>query len=424
MVFYLHASLKRCYMNNQVAFEQVVQRGCGMDVHRDTVVASVMGVDIKKETRIYSTYTNSLRDLRDWLISLSITHIAMESTGIYWKPIFNILEEDFEILLVNAHHVKNIPGHKTDKKDSVWLTKLLLSGLLKASFIPPKEIRDLRDLSRYRKKLTQNATADRNRFEKILQDANFKMSGVISDVFGQTGTKLIGALLNDNNNFEELLELCHGRIKNKREQLKEALVGHFTAHHKFMLRTIRKSLDSTLQKIALIDQQIEQLSKPYAEELQLLQAIPGVNKISSVCLLSEIGADMSKFPSVQHLASWAGMCPGNNKTADRIKDARVTQGNRYLKPILVECAWCATHVKECYLRRKYESLIGRRGKKRALIAVGHKILTAAYYILKDKVAYKDLGYEYLDRRRKANQVQSYLDKLKNLGVEVQITAMQ
>lgn len=411
-------------MNGQIAFEQVVQRGCGMDVHRDTVVASVMGSGLKKETRTYSTYTNALRELRDWLKSLCITHIAMESTGIYWKPIFNILEEDFQILLVNAHHVKNIPGHKTDKKDSVWLTKLLLSGLLKASFIPPREIRDLRDLSRYRKKLTSNATADRNRFEKILQDANFKVSAVISDVFGATGTKLIDALLNDNNNFEELLELCHGRIKNKKEQLKEALVGHLTVHHKFMLRTIRRSLDGTLQKIALLDGQIQELAKPYARELELLQTIPGVNTISSVCLLSEIGADMSRFPSVQHLASWAGMCPGNNKTADRIKDARVTQGNRYLKPILVECAWAASHVKDCYLRRKYESLIVRRGKKRALIAVGHKILTAAYYILKDKVAYKDLGYEYLDRRRKTNQVQSYLDKLRNLGVEVQITAMQ
>jgi transposase len=411
-------------MDTHIAFDQIVQRGCGIDVHRDTVVSSVMGSEIKKETRTYNTYTNSLRELRDWLKSLGITHIAMESTGVYWKPVFNILEDDFEILLVNANHVKNIPGHKTDKKDSMWLAKLLISGLLKASFIPPREIRNIRDLSRYRKKLTQHATADRNRFEKILQDANFKMSNVISDVFGLTGTKLIDALLKGNNNFDELLELCHGRIKNKKERLKEALVGNLTPHHKFMLITIRKSLDSTLNKVSMLDKQVETIAKPYAKDLELLQTIPGINKIASVCLLAEIGADMSKFPTEQHLASWAGMCPGNNESAGKMTSARVTQGNQYLKPILVECAWSASHVKDCYLRRKYESLIGRRGKKRALIAVGHKILTAAYHILKNKVAYKDLGYDYLDNRRKTNQVQSYLDKLKNLGVQIQVTGMQ
>lgn len=408
-------------MNNQIAFEQVVRRGCGMDVHRDTVVATIMGDDIKKETRTFDTYTNSLIELRDWLRSVSVTHVAMESTGIYWKPVYNILENDFQVLLVNAGHIKNVPGHKTDKKDSTWIAKLLLSGLLKSSFIPPKDIRALRDLSRYRKKLTQYATADRNRFEKILQDSNFKMSNVISDVFGITGTKLIEALLKDKNDFDELLELCHGRIKNKKERLKEALAGQLTEHHKFMLRVFRKGLDITLQKIAAIDKQIDKLAKPFAKELALLQTIPGVNKIGSVCILSEVGADMSKFPTVQHLASWAGICPGNNESAGRQKSTRVTQGNQYLKPMLIECSWCATNLKECYLRRKYESLIGRRGKKRALVAVAHKILIAVYYILKDKISYKDLGYHYLDERKKTSQVKSYINKLKNLGVQVHVT---
>lgn len=411
-------------MDTQVSFEQIIQRGCGMDIHRDTVVATILGSGIIKETRTYSTYTNSLYELRDWLKSVSITHVAMESTGIYWKPVFNILEKDFEILLVNAYHVKNVPGHKTDKKDSMWLAKLLISGLLKASFIPPREIRNIRDLFRYRRKLTNHATAERNRFEKILQDANFKMSNVISDVFGLTGTKLIDALLKGNNNFDELLELCHGRIKNKKDQLKEALVGNLTIHHKFMLHLIRKSLDSILNKIRFIDKQVDVLTKPYANELKLLQTIPGINKIASGCLLAEIGNDMSKFPTEQHLASWAGMSPGNNESAGKIKISRITQGNQYLKPVLVECAWSASHVKDCYLRKKYESLIGRRGKKRALIAVGHKILIAAYYILKEKVAYKDLGYDYLDKRKKLNQVQSYLDKLRNLGVQVQVTELK
>lgn len=407
-------------MSTQIFFEQVVRRGCGMDVHRDTVVATVMGDGIKKETRTFNTYTNTLKQLSQWLQSLSITHVAMESTGIYWRPVFNILEEHFQILLVNAQHVRNVPGHKTDKKDSVWLTKLLLSGLLKASFIPPQEIRQLRDLTRYRKKLSQQATAERNRFEKVLQDANFKMSNVISDIFGLTGSKLIEALLNDHTDFDYLLSLCHGRIKAKKDNLKEALVGNLTPHHKFMLRAIQQSIDDILIKMEGVNDQIDLLSQPFGTELQLLQTIPGINKISATCLLSEIGIDMDKFPTALHLASWAGICPGNNESAGKKMSTRILKGNQYIKPILVECAWAVSHVKDCYLRSKYESLIGRRGKKRALIAVGHKIIIAVYYILKDKVPYNDLGYNYLTDRRKKNQVQSYIAKLKNLGVAVQI----
>lgn len=306
-----------------ISYEQVVEKGCGMDVHKDTVVASVSGSGIKAETRTFTTYTNDLLKLRDWLKDVGVTHIAMESTGIYWRPIFNILEEDFEILLVNARHIKNVPGHKTDKKDSRWITKLLLSGLLKASFIPPKEIRELRDLARYRKKLTSQAAAEYNRFEKILQDSNFKLSTVISDVFGVTGTKLIDALLDDNNNFEELLALCHGRIKAKKEQLKEALVGKLTAHHKFMIRVIRQSIDNITQLVEEIDKQINKQTTNYKVDLELLQTIPGINKITSVALLAEIGADMSKFPSAGHLASWAGVCPGNNESAGKKKAAKL-----------------------------------------------------------------------------------------------------
>lgn len=411
-------------MSYEVSFPQVIERGCGIDVHRDTVVATVAGIGVVSETRTYTTYTNDLYNLRDWLRSVCITHLAMESTGIYWKPVYNILEDDFEVILVNASHVKNIPGHKTDKKDSRWLAKLLLSGLLKASFIPPKDIRNLRDLTRYRKKLVSNATADRNRFERILQDANFKISNVISDVFGKSGMRVIDALLSDTTNFDDLFNLCHGRIQKKKDNLRESLVGKLTIHHKYMLTAIRNSLYATSNKIIQIDEQIQLLNRPYAEELALLQTIPGVNKIGSACLLSEIGADMEIFPTVHHLASWAGICPGNNESAGRIMSGRITNGNQYIKPILVECAWSAVHVKDCYLRKKYESLIGRRGKKRALIAVGHKILIAAYHIIKDKVAYKDLGYDYIDSRKRKNQVQSYLDKLRNLGVEVEIAGIQ
>lgn len=411
-------------MATEITFPQVVERGCGADVHRDTVVVTVMGTDITVETRSFTTYTNDLRSLRDWLLSLKITHMAIESTGIYWKPVYNILEQDFEVILVNARHVKNVPGHKTDKKDSKWLAKLLLSGLLKPSFIPPKDIRDMRDLTRYRKKLVQNAAADRNRFEKILQDANFKLSNVISDIFGKSGTQLINALIDGISDFNQLLSLCHGRIRKKKDILLESLQGNLTANHKFMLNAIRSNLDNTLLKIEMVDQQSLELTKPYAIELELLKTMPGLNQISATMLLSEIGVDMSRFPTVNHLASWAGICPGNNESAGKSRSSRTNQGNQYIKPILVECAWAASHVKNSYLKKKYESLIGRRGKKRVLIAVGHKMLNAAYYIIKDKVPYQDLGYDYLDSRKQQRQIQSYIDKLRDLGVEIEISNIQ
>ena len=309
-----------------ITFDQVIERGCGMDVHRDSVVATVSGTNIKPETRTYTTFTNDLNELRQWLMSLKVTHIAMESTGIYWKPVFNILEEDFEILLVNARHVRNVPGHKTDKKDSKWIAKLLLSGLLKASFVPPRDIRDLRDLFRYRRKLTAQSVAERNRFEKILQDANFKLSSVISDVFGVTGTKLIDALLEGNHDFDQLMHLCDKRIQKKKEMLKEALVGNLTSHHKFMLRTLRRSLASIGEIIEEVDREIDEQTKQYKIEIQLLQTIPGVSKITSIGLLSEIGPDMSKFPNEHHLASWAGLSPGNNESAGKKKVEKPSLG--------------------------------------------------------------------------------------------------
>jgi transposase len=309
-----------------ITFDQVIERGCGMDVHRDSVVATVSGTNIKAETRTYTTFTNDLNELRQWLMSLKVTHIAMESTGIYWKPVFNILEEDFEILLVNARHVRNVPGHKTDKKDSKWIAKLLLSGLLKASFVPPRDIRDLRDLFRYRRKLTAQSVAERNRFEKILQDANFKLSSVISDVFGVTGTKLIDALLEGNHDFDQLMQLCDKRIQKKKEMLKEALVGNLTSHHKFMLRTLRRSLASIGEIIEEVDREIDEQTKQYKIEIQLLQTIPGVSKITSIGLLSEIGPDMSKFPNEHHLASWAGLSPGNNESAGKKKVEKPSLG--------------------------------------------------------------------------------------------------
>lgn len=312
---------RKAEMELVIEFEQVVARGCGMDVHKETVVATVAGVGIKQETRTFSTFTNSLKELKEWLKGLGITDIAMESTGIYWKPVFNILEEDFAVCLVNARHVKNVPGHKTDKRDSRWLTKLLLSGLLKGSFIPPLEIRQLRDLTRYKRKLTQQIAAEKNRLQKILEDANLKLSSVVSDSFGVSATKIIDALLGGEEEISELLKLCHGKLKPKEEMLKEALVGKLTEHHKFMLRTIKKSIKQIEEVITEVEQRIDEEVRKYEVELDLLQTIPGVGRDSAISMVAEIGVEMEQFPSELHLASWAGMSPGNNESAGKKKVA-------------------------------------------------------------------------------------------------------
>lgn len=302
-----------------VEFEQILHRGCGMDVHKGTVVATVSGTGIKQETRTFSTFTSSLIELKEWLKSLEVSQVAMESTGIYWKPVFNVLEQDLEIVLVNARHIKNVPGHKTDKKDSQWIAKLLLSGLLKGSFIPPKDIRELRDLFRYKRKLTSQISSEKNRLQKILEDANIKISSIVSDTFGVSATKIIDAILEGQNDIEELVKLCHGRLNSKKAALKEALVGKLTEHHKFMLRIIKKSIANIEEIVVEVEKQIDEQTLGYQIEMELLQTIPGVGKDTSIGIIAEIGVDMNVFPNEQHLASWAGMSPGNNESAGKKK---------------------------------------------------------------------------------------------------------
>jgi transposase len=309
-------------MAQEVYFEQVVARGCGLDVHKETVVATVSGTGIKKETRTFSTFTRSLTELREWLLSLGVTHVSMESTGIYWKPVFNILEgHGITILIVNARHIKYVPGHKTDKKDSAWICKLLLAGLLKGSFVPPVEIRNLRDMTRYHRKLEGAVTAEKNRMIRLLEDANIKLSTVLSKVHGTSGTKIVDAMLAGETDPEVLLELCHGRIKANREDFKLALEGKLTDHHKFMLRMIKKDIDQTEALINDLDKEIAKQLQPYAEELSLLKQIPGVGEQTAGALIAEIGVNMDVFPDEKHLASWAGMSPGNNESAGKKKVA-------------------------------------------------------------------------------------------------------
>lgn len=399
-----------------VAFEQIVSCGCGMDVHKEIVVVTIQGKGIKTMTKSFHTYISSLIKLRDWLKKHKITHVAMESTGVYWKPIYNVLGDDFEILLVNARHVKNVPGYKTDKKDSKWLCKLLLSGLLKGSYIPERKIRELRDLTRYRKKLVQMMSSEKNRFQKILEDANIKLSVVLTDTFCKTGLKMLHVIVNEQNyNPKQLLSMIHGRVKADRKDIEEALTGYVTDHHRLMLKMIWDNMTRLETTILEVDTAIETATASLGIELNLLQQIPGVGKNGAIGIIAEIGADMSQFPDHKHLASWAGMCPESNQSAGKSKSGRITYGNKYLRSTLVELGWAASRTKNTYFESKFKSMVGRRGKKKTIIALGHKILIAAYHIIKDKVEFKELGPDHLNNFRRDKLVAYYKKQLANLG---------
>lgn len=304
-----------------VDFEQVIERGCGIDIHKEVLVATIRGVGIKEETRSYSGFTESIEEMRDWLKENKISHVAMESTGVYWKPVFNILEDDFEILLVNARHIKNVPGHKTDKKDSRWIAKLLLSGLLKGSFIPPKPIRELRDLTRYKRKVIESISSEKNRIHRLLEDANIKLSSVVSNLSGATATKIIDKMISGEDDVKELVKLRHGKMQCTIEELTSSLKGKLTTHHKFMLELVKESIESKKELLEKLDMQIDKQLQEYELTLdaELLATIPGVGKDGATYIIAEIGSNMDQFPNEQHLASWAGMSPGSNESAGKKK---------------------------------------------------------------------------------------------------------
>lgn len=303
----------------KIEFEQIIRVGCGIDVHKDLIVATIRKNNTEIETREFNSFTSSLTCLRDWCKSAGVSHIAMESTGVYWKPVFNVLEADFEVILVNARHVKNVPGHKTDKKDSAWLSKLLLSGLLKGSFIPKVEIRDLRDLVRYRKKIIESISKEKNRIIKILEDANIKLSSVLSNVDGAVGSRIVDSLISGNDKVEYLIQFYHGKMKASKADFGLALEGKLRNHHRFMLKLIKQSIEGKEQLLMTVDEQIEQLAKEYEVQIENLQSIPGVGRQSAIGIISEIGVDMSVFPNEHHLASWSGMSPGNNESGGKKK---------------------------------------------------------------------------------------------------------
>jgi transposase len=406
-----------------VEFEQLISVGCGIDVHKDVMVATVRSSGNDFETRNFSGFTSSLIEMRAWLKEQQVSHVAMESTGIYWKPVFNILEEDFQIILVNARHVKNVPGHKTDKKDSAWLSKLLVTGLLKGSFIPQKDIRELRDLVRYKRKKTQFVASETNRIIKVLEDCNIKLSSVVSDVKGVSATKIINAIIDGVEDVSELVSYAHGKIKSSKEDIKEALTGKITDHHRFMLKIIRETIDENEKLITKVDLQIDKSLALYQVELELLQTIDGVGKDTAITIISEIGVDMNCFPNEHHLASWAGLSPGSNESAGKKKSTRVIHGNKHIQSALVESAWGATRKKESYLKTFYQKLLIRKGSKKALIAVAHKQIIATYHILKNKEIYKEpiKQIETINQKRKQREIQNSVAKLMNLGFSVRLT---
>ncbi len=398
-------------------FPIIVERGCGMDVHKDTVVCTIRGIDLQTQTRTFATFSEDLIELTCWLQNNGVTHVAMESTGVYWKPVYYMLEEFFEMLLVNARHIKNVPGQKTDKKDSEWIAKLLLSGLLKGSFVPPEQIREIRVLTRHRRKLIGKRTSEKNRLQNILEDANIKLSSVVSDVFGVSGLAMVTALSQGQTDPGALAQLAKGSLVRKKDKLSKALDGRVTDHHQFMLTLILESITHINNQIAQLEARLDSYLTEMSTQIDLLKTIPGVSDKSAMSILAEIGTDMSHFPSHRHLASWAGVCPGNNVSAGKKYSSRITHGNKHLKTVLVEAAWAASRSKNHpEMSTKYRILSGRLGKKKACIAIGHKILTAVYHVLRDQEPYKaykaDSKYLEVKRMRRIERLERQLRKLK------------
>ena len=398
------------------------QRCCGLDVHKKTVVACLRIMDpkgsVRSVVRTFGTITAEVLALCDWLSEAKVTHVAMESTGVFWKPIWNILEGSFQVLLVNARHLKQVPGRKTDVKDCEWIAQLLQHGLLRGSFVPPREIRDLRDLTRQRVQLVSEKTRSVNRIHKVLEDANIKLASVASDIMGVSGRDMLEALVDGQENPDQLAELARRRLRGKIPALKLALHGRFTQHHRFMLRMHLQHIKDLESLIGQLEQRVEELTRPLSPQLELLQTIPTIKPTSAAALLAEIGPDMEQFPTSGHLASWAAMCPGNSESAGKRKTGKTGKGNRWLRRALAEPAWAATRTKDTYCQAQYRRLAPRRGKKRALVAVGHTLLVAAYHILKNKVPYKDLGPEHFDRLQPDQLTRYHMKRLESLGHKV------
>jgi len=404
----------------------VYERCCGVDVHKKTVVACVLLTHpdgtVQRQVRTFATMTADLCALADWLTGWGVTHVAMESTGVYWQPVFNVLEDEARtILLVNAQRIKTVPGRKTDVRDAEWLADLLRHGLLSPSFIPPAPIRALRELTRYRKTLVGERTAEINRLHKVLEAANLKLASVASDVLGVSGRDMLAALLDGQQDPAALAELARGKLREKLPELRRALVGRVKPHHLVLISRILAHVDFLEQSIAEVQEEIARSLTPFEEAVTLLDTIPGVGAVTAATIVAEIGVDMSRFPSARHLASWAGLCPGNKQSGGKRLSGKIPKGNRWLRAVLGEVAWSIARAPGTYLHAQYHRIARRRGKNRAIVAVAHSVLVIAYHILKDQRPYSDLGADYFDTLDTARIQRHHVQRLEQLGFTVSLT---
>ena len=429
----------------------VYKRCCGMDVHKDSVTVCLLIIEddgeFRTEKRQFGTMTRHLEEMASWLEKQEVERIAMEATGVYWKPVWNILEarKKFELLLVNPQHIKQVPGRKTDQKDSEWIADLLQHGLLRGSFVPPFEIRRLRDLTRMRAKIRQNLAAFANRIQKVLEDANIKLGSVASDALGVSGRSMLKALMAGQQDPKQLAELARGRLREKLKDLQLALEGHFTAHHRFQLEISFEFLEFGETQLSKLEAEIRRLltqvqqepsrpdpletaeatlaiqTSPLQTAVQLLDTIPGIDELTASTLVAEIGADMDQFPSPDHLASWAGLCPGNNESAGKRRSGKTRKGSVWLRRALCQAAWAASRTKNTYLAAQYRRLIVRRGKKRTIVVVAHSMLNIAYHLLNRRSCYQELGADYFDRLDTHALKHRLVKRLTRLGYQVTLT---
>jgi transposase len=405
---------------------EVLHAHCaGLDVHKDSVVACVRHMADSKVTTVVKTFkttTQELMALSDWLSTEGATHIAMEATGVYWKPVWHILSDgEFELVLANAAHVKNVPGRKTDVNDAMWLADLMAHGLIRPSFVPDEPTQQMRDLLRTRKQMVRERSSHIQRIQKTLEDANIKLDSVVTDILGLSGRRIIEALIAGQTMPQALASLAHRRIHATSAELEAALRGRVTRHHRFLLKLHLDQIDAIDAALARIDEEVSANVEPFRAAIELLSSIPGIGSLAAQVLVSEIGIDMSRFPTAGHLISWAGLCPRNDESAGKRRSNRMKKGAPWLKTTLIQCAWAASRKKNSYLQAQYLRLRSRRGSKKAICAVAASMLTAAYHMLKNGTFYEDIGADHFDRRAQGKQVLRLVNRLQNLGYNVEIT---
>ena len=398
-------------------------RCAGLDVHKDVIVACVRCVStpVHQEVRSFPTTTSGLQSLDEWLSSHACTHVAMEATGVYWKPVWHILETDFELVLANAAHIKNVPGRKTDVNDATWIADLLAHGLIRSSFVPPAPIQELRDLTRTRKQLVREISQHSSRIQKILEDANLKLGSVLSNVLGKSGRAILHALIAGETNPEKLADLAEGNARKKRAELIEALHGRIREHHRGLLKVHLELIAALEQALADIDATVGKTLAPIRDSARLLTTLPGVSDLTAQVMVAEIGVDMSRFPTASHLISWTGLCPRSDESAGKRRSSRVRKGAPWLKTALVTAAWAAVRVKDSYLQAQFHRLRSRRGAKKAILAVAASMLTAAYHMLKNGLPYRDLGANHFSSRDRSKAILRLVRRLNDLGCDVQVT---